>query len=182
MKWATTFLSLGLAATSAWAAPVQGDLDLYQLKISAPTNKELDGRYLALNGSDLGLYEGDDTSPVQVYHTDSDKKGCVEMHTYPVGFVDHSLALSGPPGLLTFVDMISPEGRDPGEGRVTKYDTFRIDDGKVTNDEKGKWLAFPDYANSWKVKWSDGSSPTTTDYMPVEVIYESAGEGSYNGV
>ncbi|CAJ2504718.1 Uu.00g121120.m01.CDS01 [Anthostomella pinea] len=185
MKWVTNALSLGLVATSVLAAPLDnrqddGGLDLYQLQVTSK-NKQIDGRYLALNGSDLGLYDGDDTGPIKVYQTDSKKEGCKELHTYPIGIVDHSLGLVGPPALLTFVDMVNPDGADPGNGAVAMWDTFRVEDGKVTNDAEGQWLAFPDVKKSWKVKWSDGSSPTIDDYMPVEVAYVSAGQGRYVG-
>ncbi|KAI8628409.1 hypothetical protein F5Y19DRAFT_437595 [Xylariaceae sp. FL1651] len=181
MMWTTAILSLSVAASHVWAAPVDGGLDLFKLKISSPANAELDGRYLALNGSSLGLYEGDDTSPVRVYQKSSEKKGCMELHTYPVGFVDHALGLVGPPGLMTFTDIVNPNGTKPGNGQVKEWDTFQMmSDNKLTNDGRGAWLAFPAARSSWKVKWSDGSAIMTTDYMPIEIKMEAAGQGRYN--
>ncbi|KAI1502116.1 hypothetical protein F5X99DRAFT_379969 [Biscogniauxia marginata] len=185
MKWIINILSVGLIATSVSAAPLErrqdddGGIELFQLKITSK-NGDLDGKYLAMNGGDLGIFSGDDVSPVKVYQTDSDKEGLKELHTYPVGIVDHSLGLKGPPGLLTFVDMISPGSADPSEGEIAIWDTFRMAEGKVTNNDEGEWLAFPNEDNSWQVKWSDGSNIITADYMQVEVSYESAGDARYN--
>ncbi|KAI5919641.1 hypothetical protein F4810DRAFT_686404 [Camillea tinctor] len=185
MKWFHNILSIGLVATSVAAAPLtsrqesNGGLDLFKLKLTSP-NADLDGKYLAMNGETLGIFEGDDTSPVRVYQTDSSKEGLKELHTYPVGIVDHSLGLKGPPGLMTFVDMVSPGSADPGDGQIVAYDTFRMTEGKVTNNGDGQWLAFPGQDQSWQVKWSDGTSVITTDYMVVEIAYEDAGEGRYN--
>ncbi|KAI0007568.1 hypothetical protein F4779DRAFT_591338 [Xylariaceae sp. FL0662B] len=181
MKCVGNLLSFGLAATLASAAPVvERQIDLFQLQVSSPMNKDLDGRFLALDNSTLGLFD-DDIDPLTVYPVDSEKEGCNELHTYPVGFVDHSLALVGPPGLLTLVDMMNPDSVSPDDGNVALFDTFRIVDGKVTNDSDGQWLAFPDTNNEWKVKWSDGTAVTTENFMPVDVMYISAGEGRYNG-
>ncbi|KAI0601008.1 hypothetical protein F4775DRAFT_589699 [Biscogniauxia sp. FL1348] len=185
MKWILNLLSIGLVATSVVAAPLErrqdgdGGIELFHLKITS-NNPDLDGKYLAMNGEDLGIFAGDDTSPVKVYQTNSSKEGLKELHTYPVGIVDHSLGLKGPPGLMTFVDMISPGTADPGEGQVATWDTFRMDEGKVTNNGEGEWLAFPKQDQSWQVKWSDGTSVITADYMTVEISYEDAGEGRFN--
>ncbi|KAI3320275.1 hypothetical protein HD806DRAFT_507000 [Xylariaceae sp. AK1471] len=128
----------------------------------------------------MGLYEGDVTSAVRVYQTSSEKKGCSQLHTYPVGIVDHALGLVGTPGFMTLTDMVNPEGAAPADGRVTQWDTFRISNNKLTNDGRGSWLAFPAAENSWRVKWTDGSTMMTDDYMPIDVMMEAAGEGRYN--
>ncbi|KAI0018004.1 hypothetical protein F4780DRAFT_563585 [Xylariomycetidae sp. FL0641] len=188
MKFTSQLFSLGLAATSALATPLstrQDDgLDLFQLQISSPS-MELDGRFLAMSGNELGIFEGDDTSPVRVYQTDGQKAGCKELHTYPVGFVDHSLGLVGDsetPGFLQFVDLVNPGGK-PTDDSVALWDTFRVsDDGRLTNDGEGSWLAFPgEDEGAWTVRWSDGSAMMTQNYLPIEVMYKSAGEGRYNG-
>ncbi|KAL7622593.1 hypothetical protein AAE478_008103 [Parahypoxylon ruwenzoriense] len=182
MQWATRLFSLCFLAACASAAPVvERQLDLYQLQISCPANKKVDGRFLALDNNTLGVFDGEDIEPVKVYTVESQKEGLNELHTYPVGIVDHSIGLLGPPGLLTLVDMMNPHNVQPGEGTIAQWDTFRVDDGKVTNDGAGQWLAFPGPRDTWKVKWSDGSAVITADFMPVEVLYKSAGEGRYNG-
>ncbi|XXG95358.1 hypothetical protein Hte_001620 [Hypoxylon texense] len=182
MKWTANLLSFGLLAAFASAAPVvERQLDLYQLQISCPANKNVDGRFLSVKNNTLGVYDGDDVSAVQVYPVESDKQGCSELHTYPVGIVDHTIGLMGPPGLLTLVDMTNPRTVQPGDGTVAQWDTFRISDGKLSNDVDGQWLAFPSQGNSWSLKWSDGSAMITADSMIVDVMYKSAGEGRYNG-
>ncbi|KAI2633253.1 hypothetical protein GGS26DRAFT_555922 [Hypomontagnella submonticulosa] len=182
MKWAINLLPLGLLATFASAAPVtERQLELYQLQISCPANKNVDGRFLALNNNTLGVFDGEDISPIRVYTTKSEKEGLSELHTYPVGIVDHSIGLIGPPGLLTLVNMMNPHTVKPGEGNIAQWDTFRVAESKLTNDGSGQWLAFPSAGNTWQVKWSDGSAFITADFMIVDVVLKSAGEGRYNG-
>ncbi|KAF3064356.1 hypothetical protein GL218_01033 [Daldinia childiae] len=182
MKWPVSLLPLGLLATFASAAPLmERQLDLYELQISCPANKKVDGRFLSLKNNTLGVFDGDDVSPVKVYTVDSEKQGCNELHTYPVGIVDHSIGLMGPPDLLTLVDMMNPQTVKPGEGDIAQWDTFQLTDGKVTNNAEGQWLAFPNGHDTWKVKWTDGSAVITTDFMVVDVLLKSAGEGRYNG-
>ncbi|KAI0450804.1 hypothetical protein F5B21DRAFT_410685 [Xylaria acuta] len=178
MKWATAILSLGYIASNVQAAPAAG-LELFKLKVSSSV-KELDGHYLASNASTLGIYRSDDVSPIRVYQTSSEKKGCSQLHTYPVGIVDHALGLVGSNGLMTLTDMVNPSGAKPADGLVTEWDSFRIADSKLTNDGEGSWVVFPVSKNSWSVKWTDGSAFMTTDYMPAEIVMEAAGEGRYN--
>ncbi|TRX89034.1 hypothetical protein FHL15_010053 [Xylaria flabelliformis] len=178
MKWVAVILSLGSIASVAQAAPAAG-LDLFKLKISS-SMKELDGHYLASNASTLGIYRDDAISPIRVYQTSSEKKGCSQLHTYPVGIVDHALGLVGSDGLMTLTDMVNPSGAKPADGLVMEWDSFRVADGKLTNDGDGSWVIFPATKNSWTVKWTDGSAFMTTDYMPAEIVMEAAGEGRYN--
>ncbi|KAI0420937.1 hypothetical protein F5X98DRAFT_312413 [Xylaria grammica] len=178
MKWVTAILSLGFIAGNVQAAPTAG-LDLFKLKVVSSVN-DVDGRYLSSNASTLGLYDGDDVSPIRVYQTSSKKAGCSQLHTYPVGIVDHAIALVGSGGLMTLTDMVNPSGAQPADGLVTEWDSFRISDSKLTNDGKGNWVVFPTVKSGWSVKWTDGSAFMTTDYMPVEIVMEPAGEGRYN--
>ncbi|TGJ79562.1 hypothetical protein E0Z10_g9210 [Xylaria hypoxylon] len=178
MKWVTAILSLGFIASNVQAAPAAG-LDLFKLKVVS-SSKEINGHYLASNASTLGLYDGDDTSAIRVYRTSSKKQGCSQLHTYPVGIVDHAIALVGSDGLMTLTDMVNPSGAKPADGLVTQWDSFRISDTKLTNDGQGSWVAFPAAKNSWSVKWTDGSAFMTSNYMPIEIVMEEAGEGRYN--
>ncbi|KAI0442685.1 hypothetical protein F4803DRAFT_351254 [Xylaria telfairii] len=179
MKWAAVILSLGYIATNVQAAPAAG-LELFKLKV-ASSIKDLDGHYLASNASTLGIYRNDDVSAVRVYQTSSEKQGCSQLHTYPVGIVDHALGLVGSNGLMTLTDMVNPSGAKPANGLITQWDSFRISNSKLTNDGAGSWVVFPTTKDSWTVKWTDGSAFMTTDYMPVEIVMEAAGEGRYNG-
>ncbi|GAP89389.1 hypothetical protein SAMD00023353_4000170 [Rosellinia necatrix] len=177
MKWAAAIFSLGFIASNVYAAPAPG-LDLFRLKI-ASNEQSINGRYLSSNASILGIYDSDDISPVRVYQTSSEKTGCSQLHTYPIGIVDHALALVGSNGLMALTDMVNPAGTKPDDGRAMEWDTFRVADSKLTNDGKGTWVAFPT-KTSWTVKWTDGSAFMTTDYMPVEIVMEAAGEGRHN--
>lgn len=106
----------------------------------------------------MGVFDEATVDPVRVYATESERNGCSELHTYPVGIVDHSIGLVGQPSLLTLVDMVNPREAEPNVGDVTLFNTFRLTDGKLTNDIEGQWMAFPGSGNSWKVKWSDRKS------------------------
>ncbi|KAI1348541.1 hypothetical protein F5Y01DRAFT_306734 [Xylaria sp. FL0043] len=177
MKWTTAILSLGFIASNVEAAPTDG-LDLFKLKVTSSV-PELDGRYLSSNASTLGVY-GDDISPIRVYQTESKKEGCSQLHTYPIGIVDHALALVGTDGLMSLTDMVNPSGAKPADGQVMLWDTFQVANGRLTNDGQGRWVAFPGAQDSWSVKWTDGSVFMPADYMPVELMMEPAGEGRYN--
>ncbi|KAI1361656.1 hypothetical protein F5Y08DRAFT_12245 [Xylaria arbuscula] len=174
MKWTIAILSLGFIASSI-AAPTDG-LDLFKLKVASDV-KDIDGLYLSSNASTIGVYEGDEDSAIRVYKTSSTKAGCSQLHTYPIGIVDHALALVGSNGLMTLTDMVNPAGAKPEDA---EWDAFRVSDGKLTNDGEGRWVAFPGAEDSWSLKWTDGSAFMTADYMPVEIVMEAAGEGRYN--
>ncbi|KAI1164438.1 hypothetical protein F5B18DRAFT_252862 [Nemania serpens] len=178
MKWSAAILSLGLVASNVQAAPAAG-LDLFKLKVSS-SMKEVNGRYLSSNASTLGLYEGDGFSPIRVYQASSEKKGCIQLHTYPIGIVDHALGLVGSDGLMTLTDMVNPAAPKPTGGVIVEWDAFQVSDNKLTTDGAGSWAAFPTSKTSWSLKWTDGSAFMTADYMPAEIVMEAAGEARYN--
>ncbi|KAI1431044.1 hypothetical protein GGR50DRAFT_690042 [Xylaria sp. CBS 124048] len=181
MKWSTAILSLGFIASNVYAAPTEG-LALFKLKVSSDF-KELDGHYLSLDSATLGIHKGDDISAIRVFPTSSEKTGYSELHTYPIGIVDHALGLIGYDGLLALKDTVNPAGVKPQEGQVFEWDTFQVVNGKLTNHGEGKWLAFPSARDGWTVNWSDGTGFVTTDYMPVEISLEPAGKvgGHHSG-
>ncbi|KAI1758588.1 hypothetical protein GGR53DRAFT_524550 [Hypoxylon sp. FL1150] len=174
MKWTANFLPFGVLVASVSAGPIaKRQLDLYELQISCPANENLDGRFLSLQNNTLGVFDGNKVSPIQVYQIESEKEDCIELHTYPVGIVDHTLGLMGPPGLLALVDMTNPRTIDPGEGTVAQWDTFRITKGKLGNSIDGQWLAFPGQNDRWAVKWSDGSAVIIGNSMVINIIYKN---------
>ncbi|RYO89236.1 hypothetical protein DL766_004544 [Monosporascus sp. MC13-8B] len=182
MRFVANLLSLALVASSTWAAPVAGrqdDLTLYQLQISSPHYPQIDGQWIVSNGSTLGLFV-EDQPPVQVFTLESEKKGLVELHTYPIGIVDHALGLHGPPGLLTFVDLPNPRMGDPEDGMVKVWDTFRVSGGKLVNGGEGEWYTFPLQTGGWVVKWYDGSIAIIANYMPVEILMREVDKGNDN--
>lgn len=120
--------------------------------------KEVNGRYLSSNASTLGLYEGDGFSPIRVYQASSEKKGCIQLHTYPIGIVDHALGLVGSDGLMTLTDMVNPAAPKPTDGLVIQWDAFQVADNKLTTDGEGRWIASPTSETSWSVKWTDGKA------------------------
>ncbi|KAI1827072.1 hypothetical protein F4861DRAFT_536549 [Xylaria intraflava] len=176
MKWFAAIFSLGFIASNVQAMPVEG-LDIYKLKLSSPS-ENLDGHYLSIDGAVLGVHEAE-FAAVKVYFASSEKPGYSELHTYPIGIVDHALGLCGSDGLLTLKDTVNPAGVKPDEGQVFQWDVFQIANGKLTNHGEGSWLAFPAAEGGWTLKWSDGTAFVTTDYMPVEIVLESVGKAIY---
>ncbi|KAI1260670.1 hypothetical protein F5Y18DRAFT_432020 [Xylariaceae sp. FL1019] len=189
----TALVALGLAVSYVQAVPATvGGLTLYKLKAS--NDSMFAGRYLALRNNIVGLYE-DDASPVQVYQSNSQKPGCKELHTFPIGIVDHSLGLVGQPGFLSFTDMVNPEGLKPGvvkpgdsndEADVFYWNTFVVDNHHMLTDSSpGLWRAYPSTGDNfgdgnWEVKWVSGDMITTEDYMPIRIEMEAAGNGQYS--
>lgn len=123
----------------------------------SPGHDTIDGQYLVANGTDIGVML-DSQTPVRVYTTASSKaEGLLELHTYPVGIVDHAIALHGPSGLMNMVDMANPKGKHTNDDNVVNvFDTFRVVEDKLTNDGSGKWYAFPTERGGYVVKWYDG--------------------------
>ena len=116
--------------------------------------QDINGRYLSSNASTIGIYDdGDEGSAIRVYKTTSQKAGCSQLHTYPVGIVDHALARFRSNGMMTLTDMVNPAGAKPEDA---EWDAFRVSDGKLTNDGQGRWVAFPGREGSWSLKWTDG--------------------------
>lgn len=128
--------------------------------------KEVNGRYLSSNASTLGLYEGDGFSPIRVYQASSEKKGCIQLHTYPIGIVDHALGLVGSDGLMTLTDMVNPAAPKPTGGVIVEWDAFQVSDNKLTTDGAGSWAAFPTSKTSWSLKWTDGKPLSPHSYGP----------------
>lgn len=184
MRIATSLLSVALVATSTWAAPLVGrqdDIQLYQLQVSSPGHDTLDGQYLMTNGTTLGFLLSAEP-PLQVYTTESSKDGLMEIHTYPIGIVNHALGLHGPKGLMNLVDMVNPQG-EKDDDVVQVWDTFRMaDDGELLNDGGGQWYTFPVRRGGYIVKWYDGSLGITDDYLPVKISMTEVGKGQYNDI
>jgi hypothetical protein len=111
----------------------------------------LDGENLGIVDSVLGIYVGDHAD-AEVYEIETPgKPGLVSLHTWPVGIVDHVLTLQGDNGLYDLVDTVHTSQSLGG----THYDTFKLVDGKVTQDLEGGWIAVPS-GSDWKVRWYDG--------------------------
>ena len=99
---------------------------------------------------------GEDSNPITVYTLPNDEGG-MELHTYPIGIVDHALGLHGRRGLMTFVEMVNPrKGKGDDDELVSYWDTFRVSqDEKLVNQGDGRWFAFPTLKDGWVVKWYD---------------------------
>jgi hypothetical protein len=111
----------------------------------------LNGQALEIVDSVLGVYPGQQT-PADVYPiTNLEKPGHVSLHTYPIGIVDHVLGLKGENGLYSLVDVVKVSQ----SADALYYDNFILNNGVVTQDLPGRWVAFPS-TDGWDVKWYDG--------------------------
>ncbi len=108
---------------------------------------------------------------MQIYTIQSPKNdSLVELHTYPVGIVDHALGLVGAEqtGLLNFQDVTNPAATSVPVGTTLDWTSFKLAQAPATADKPantvtyardsqgGKWVAFPAGSNAWSVKWKDG--------------------------
>jgi hypothetical protein len=197
MKWLDTIYVVAavVAGTIAAASPMSGRVlrpyepPLYRLRISARQIEALNGRYLSLSNNTVGVYEGGSVSTALRFYTiQSRNKTTFELHTWPIGFVDHALALVGPPdsGLFAFQDLTNPHsdpaGSAVGQDQPATFTDFVLggpdpETGREVSmlsfgPGKSRWVAFPRANGEWEIKWYDGKAFVTADYQRIEIAYE----------
>ncbi|KAK1768352.1 hypothetical protein QBC33DRAFT_513967 [Phialemonium atrogriseum] len=191
MKWQTVSL-IAFSGSASLASPIKstarsGELDIYTLRISTKSNKSLDGKYLGESNSTIGVFHG--SSAVRIYavpgRSEAGSNQLVELHTYPIGIVDHALALSGAGEQLDLVNLVNPAATTSAGGDDT-YDwtSFSLDSqprdaGKPANcvdysaDRAGRWVAIPaGNEDEWSVKWQGADGIFTAVNMPIDIVYE----------
>jgi hypothetical protein len=134
----------------------------------------LDGEYLSLRNSQLGVFPGDTAfeSAVKFYTMPSQEAtGLVELHTYPVGIIDHTLALVGGQGLLSLKDVANPAATSFPTGTTCDWRSFSMQDTETltyagSSQSSGRWVAFPSGIGSWAVKWKDGECTSDRTHIP----------------
>ncbi|KAK8084331.1 hypothetical protein PG997_005602 [Apiospora hydei] len=145
-------------------------IDVYKLTVSGG-NQELDGQVLRMKANKIGVYGGGDKfMMVKVYPASSSKPGCSTLHTYPIGIVDHAVAINGTSAFRDFVDVTQPAGLSASNS-MTNWNSFKMADNLLKLDMGGKWVAFPDGNGGYNVKWFDGQSFVTQDYIPISIKY-----------
>ncbi|KAK0618267.1 hypothetical protein B0T17DRAFT_464697, partial [Bombardia bombarda] len=185
MKWQT--LTLGFFATTGLASPINTEArdvaaqNLYSLRLSSST-RSLDGKYLGVNGTLVGVYKK--STALRFYPVTNKETSMVELHTYPVGVVDHALALIGSEsqGLLDLSDVVNPDSFTTPKGTKCDWKSFHLaSSGDSVNTltyggagKNGRWVAFPSGNGAeWTVKWKDSNAMTLQTYMPVAIVYEA---------
>lgn len=183
MKWYSTLTTLSLALlVSANPVPQKSNRpQVYRLKVVAK-HRELTGAYLTVDNGGAGgvswvgvIPSG---SPVQVYTVESPNKGQVELHTYPIGIVDHVLGLVGAGGVLNLSDITNPSSTEFTPGTTVDWTSFKFGgDGDKGNSvtyagKAGGWIAVPAGYEAWTVKWYDGKALIPQDYMRIEIVYD----------
>jgi hypothetical protein len=162
MKFLDVLLAPCLLAASVLAAP-QGsgsEPTLYSLLVTS-TEENINGRFVVSDAGSIVLTD-DRRAPLQVYVTDSTLEGASELHTWPIGIVDHVIALSGGPALQQLVDELSITLSSPS------LSSFIVNGALVVDDSAGEWRAFPT-AHGWTIHWYDGVSPITANAFGVQI-------------
>lgn len=110
-----------------------------------------------MKANKIGVYGGGDNyMTVQVYPASSQKAGCSTLHTYPIGIVDHAIAVTGQGAFRDFVDVTMPAGLSSTDSH-TNWNSFQMaEEDRLELDMGGQWVAFPDPDDGWNVKWFDG--------------------------
>lgn len=133
------------------------------------SDKSLDGKYLGSFNNTIGVFN--DAMAVQFYTVNGGKPGHVELHTYPIGIVDHALALRGAGEQLDFLNVVNPATIPVPAGEIYDWTSFSLaadpeDAGKPANcldyaaGEDGRWVAVPSgNEGEWSVKWQGGKFP-----------------------
>jgi hypothetical protein len=140
----------------------------------------------------VGVWGGGFASgALKFYTVETEEKGKFELHTWPIGFVDHALGLVGEmdKGLLVFQDLTNPRRVTPETGSTssaepsttwTEFTLGTVDPatGEVSNElsfqasQNTRWTAWPGRVpnkNEWEIKWfqpSGMSSSPTLDCQP----------------
>ncbi|OAA68493.1 hypothetical protein SPI_00688 [Niveomyces insectorum RCEF 264] len=168
------FLAAALAVGSVSASPISTqnglpprDIPLsriYRLKVVDFGPSFINGRYLSI-GADgcVGVYSGPkgpaqaaEFSFVPTRSSDGPGSNQFQLHRYPVGIIDHALALVGSPGLLSLTDFANPaanaaeaaargaanrsDSDGPGDYRVdwTSFTLLNDVSGAATGGSNGK--------------------------------------------
>ncbi|KAK8115832.1 hypothetical protein PG984_012334 [Apiospora sp. TS-2023a] len=174
MKWTNTIMSLAFTAKALVASPIMhraSGIEVYKLTVSGSGNQELDGQTLRMKANKIGVYGGGDNyMTVQVYPASSQKAGCSTLHTYPIGIVDHAIAVTGEGAFRDFVDVTMPGGLSASSN--TNWNSFQMaDEDSLKLDMGGQWVAFPDSDDGWNVKWFDGKSTVSQNFQPITIKY-----------
>jgi hypothetical protein len=172
---------------------------------------KLTGKYLSIYDGSVGVYKTNGV-PVQVYPlpahptttirpgqdrrrdaSASPDPGAVELHTYPIGIVDHALAVTGSASdtLKSLSDVTMPGMGVQPAGQTADYKSFTMaGTGSGANGAKpagaqvsysgapGSWVAIPRDSDNWAVNWYDGTGFMIDAYQKVNVTYEEVGEVS----
>jgi hypothetical protein len=117
--------------------------------------------YLGYNSAiGAGIYKN--SNVVTVYGIPSlNSSKATELHTYPIGIVDHVLALEGPQGFLSIYDEVNIGGKVVSSSNQTVVDAknFQVKDGLLNylGDRSGRWVVFPQ-GSGYVLRWLGGTS------------------------
>jgi hypothetical protein len=193
-------LFFGLLASVAVASPIDAakGLTVYSLRVSSRFST-LDGKYLSIQNGTVGVY-GREAQQVKFYTVPSSKphsSSNVELHTYPIGIVDHTLALIGQTngGLMTMRDVMNAAAPPPA-GTTVDYSSFRMANHPNVADRpaqsltyagpvSGGWVVFPSGpkgGQGWDLTWKSNDALTIENYQVVDLQYEVvANNAGYGG-
>ncbi|KAK4231196.1 hypothetical protein QBC38DRAFT_451574 [Podospora fimiseda] len=183
MKFTTVLFSL--LATTGLASPVPDTkpkfVSLYSLKLSS-RSKTLDGKYLSIVGSTVGVTSSPTAETVKFYPIRNPESNLWELRQSPAT-TTQSLALLGSNGLLELSSLPNPAAVTVPTGTTLEWKGFDLADGPETETgalgyagKVGGWVVFPEGKDAWTVKWKDASAITIQNYQTVSLVYEKAKE------
>ncbi|KAK3987740.1 hypothetical protein QBC44DRAFT_399659 [Cladorrhinum sp. PSN332] len=185
MKFTTVLFTL--LATTGLASPVPDAkpkfVSLYSLKLSS-RSKSLDGKYLQVIGSTVGVSSTPSTQSVRFYPIRNPESGLWELRQSPAT-TTQSLALVGSNGLLELASLPNPAAVQVPKGTTLEWTGFDLAEGAETEagalgyaGKTGGWVAFPEGKDGqqWTVKWKDASAITIQNYQTVKLVYEKVKE------
>ena len=190
MKWLSALSALSLATVAA-ATPVPQlgqQLSIYRLKLES-SFKTLHGRYLSVNTTSMGpggtsrvgfFQKG---QPLEVYTVKSpdfnEKFGLLELHTWPIGIVDHVIGIAGSSSMSSLVGITNPANPNLSTPKppVVSWNMFHFDGNEkngTVDYQRGSanWISRPVTASGYGVELWDGTGNIPQDYQRVTLKYE----------
>ncbi|KAK4144357.1 uncharacterized protein C8A04DRAFT_27811 [Dichotomopilus funicola] len=201
MKFSALSLSLLASVGLATPVRRDVAQSVYTLRLSS-TNQQLDGLYLTAaeataadesTGSTITLsvytssHQGPTPPAVKFYPVANPSTKLNELHTAGDNDDGSTLAVVGSNGLLDFSLLVDPHSVELPDGTTADWTSFALQDEGASRDDgtveyagqdggssKGNWVAFPvgGAEEQWTVKWKDETAWTTSNWMPVDVVYE----------
>lgn len=181
MKWFAAIASFALMATASPVESREDKITTYQLKTKSST-RSLDGMYLQIRNNTVGVWHDKRAAQQAIVYPIESSKGKVELHTWPIGIVDHVLGLVGGGATLTLKDIMQAPTVPAGTTADWKNFVLKFDpasdnkEGAVAYANGGQWVVFPGPNGGYHVTILTGGGMTTQDYLPIEVVFEVARE------
>ena len=124
--------------------------------------------YLQIRNNTVGVWHDKRAAQqAQVYPIESPNKGQVELHTWPIGIVDHVVGLIGSEAILELKDLVMPASTTWPVGTAVDWTSFVMNfdpaskdtAGELSYARGGRWVAFPGRDGGYTVTILTGMRP-----------------------